>query len=174
MDLGLAGKVALVTASSRGLGRACAESLAREGARVVINGRRPDDLARAAQEIRGAITNKAAAVHTVGGDVTQADDVARLIKATITRFGQLDILVTNSGGPPSGAFVPHRSGARFVAPFAAQNPSVNELFRTYPNKSGPHRGLSPCQDWSRRGRKQTGVMIRYLSGLKPLDQGVQV
>jgi 3-oxoacyl-[acyl-carrier protein] reductase len=105
MDFGLNGKVALVTASSRGLGRACAEALAREGAKVVINGRRPDALARAAQEIRQVMAVRNADVHTVGADVTQPEDVARLVKATISRFGQLDILVTNAGGPPPAHFV---------------------------------------------------------------------
>lgn len=105
MDLGISGKVALVTASSQGLGRACAEVLAREGARVVINGRRPDELARTAQEIRQVMALKVAEVHTMAGDVTQPDDVTRLLKATIAKFGQLDILITNGGGPPPGKFV---------------------------------------------------------------------
>jgi 3-oxoacyl-[acyl-carrier protein] reductase len=105
MDLGLSGKVALVTASSRGLGRACAEVLACEGAKVVINGRRPEELARAAQEIRKAAGAGTVDVHTVSGDVTQALDVGRLYKATLNRFGRLDILVTNAGGPPPGRFV---------------------------------------------------------------------
>jgi len=104
MDLGLTSKVALVTASSKGLGRACAEALAREGAKVVINGRRPEDLARAAQEIRHVMSIKGADVHTIAGDITQPLDIARLLKATIARFGQLDILVTNSGGPTPGKF----------------------------------------------------------------------
>lgn len=104
MDLGLNGKVAIVTASSRGLGRACAEALAREGAKVVINGRRPDALAKAAQEIRAVMGGRNADIHTVGADITQPDDIARLIKAAITRFGQLDILVTNVGGPSPGHF----------------------------------------------------------------------
>lgn len=103
MNLGLEGKVALVAASSKGLGRATAEALALEGAKVVINGRRPDELARAAQEIRAA-AGAGAEIHTVAGDVTNADDVARLFKATLTRFGQLDILVTNAGGPSPGKF----------------------------------------------------------------------
>jgi 3-oxoacyl-[acyl-carrier protein] reductase len=93
-----------VTASSQGLGRACAEILAREGARVVINGRRPDELARAAQEIRQVMAIRAADVHTMAGDITQPDDITRLLKATIAKFGQLDILVTNAGGPPPGKF----------------------------------------------------------------------
>src|SRR5579862_9159469 len=104
MDLGISGKVALVTASSQGLGRACAETLAREGARVVINGRRPDELAKAAQEIRQVMAIRGADVHTMAGDVTQPEDVTRLLKATIAKFGQLDILVTNAGGPPPSKF----------------------------------------------------------------------
>ncbi len=104
MDLGIAGKVALVTASSRGLGRACAEVLAREGARVVINGRRPEELARAAGEIRQVMAVRGADVHTVSADVTHPEDIARLMKATLAKFGQLDILVTNGGGPPTGKF----------------------------------------------------------------------
>ena len=104
MHLGLEGKVALVAASSRGLGRACAEALAREGAKVVINGRRPDELARTAQEIRRMTTLPGAGVHTVSGDVSHPDDITRLVKAARARFGQLDILVTNGGGPSPGGF----------------------------------------------------------------------
>ncbi|MGO8673163.1 MAG: SDR family NAD(P)-dependent oxidoreductase, partial [Capsulimonadaceae bacterium] len=106
MDLRIAGKVALVTASSQGLGRACADALIGEGARVVINGRRPEELARAAQELRQSRAGSTPVeVHTVAGDVTHPDDIGRLLKATISRFGQLDILVTNAGGPPPGKFV---------------------------------------------------------------------
>lgn len=104
MNLGLEGKVALVAASSKGLGRACAEALAREGAKVIINGRRPDELARAAQEIRQVMAVKGAEVHTVSGDVSDPDSISRIVKAVLTRFGQLDILVTNGGGPPPGKF----------------------------------------------------------------------
>ena len=104
MELGLTGKVAIVAASSQGLGRACAEALAREGARVVINGRRPETLAQAAQAIRQVMAVKGADVHTVAGDVTDPEAINRLIKATLARFGQLDILVTNGGGPSPGKF----------------------------------------------------------------------
>ena len=104
MDLGLAGKVALITASSKGLGRACAEEFVREGARVVICARRPDELARTAQEIR-ALAKQGSDVHTVTADVTRPDDVVRLVNATISRFNQLDILVTNAGGPQAGRFL---------------------------------------------------------------------
>ena len=104
MELGLTGKVAIVAASSQGLGRACAEALAREGARVVINGRRPEALAQAAQAIRQVMSVKGADVHTVAGDVTDPEAINRLIKATLARFGQIDILVTNGGGPSPGKF----------------------------------------------------------------------
>ncbi|WP_301002385.1 SDR family oxidoreductase [Capsulimonas corticalis] len=93
-----------MTASSQGLGRACAEVLAREGAKVVINGRRPEYVARAAQEIRQVMAVRGADVHTLAGDITHPEDIARLLKATIARFGQLDILVINGGGPPPGKF----------------------------------------------------------------------
>jgi 3-oxoacyl-[acyl-carrier protein] reductase len=104
MDLGLTGKVALITASSKGLGRACAEEFVREGARVVICARRPDELARAAQEIRH-IAARGTDVHTVTADVSRPDDIVRLVNATLSRFGQMDILVTNAGGPPPGQFI---------------------------------------------------------------------
>src|SRR3569833_4002400 len=122
MDLGIAGKVALVTASSQGLGKACAETLAREGAKVVINGRRPDELAKTAQEIRQVMALRDADVHTVAGDVTQPDDVTRLLKATIAKFGQLDILITNGGGPAPGKFVDLDGGAGGRAGGAARRP----------------------------------------------------
>ena len=105
MELGLTGKVALVTASSKGLGRACAEALAREGTKVIISGRRPEELARAAQEIRQVMSVHGADVHTVTGDLTRPEDIQRLVRAAVARFGQLDILVTNSGGPAPGKFV---------------------------------------------------------------------
>ncbi len=102
MDLGLSSKVAIVAASSKGLGRACAAALAQEGAKVVITARRPEELARTAAEIRDL--PGASDVHTLAADVSRAEDVSRLVKATIGRFGQLDIVVTNGGGPRPGTF----------------------------------------------------------------------
>jgi 3-oxoacyl-[acyl-carrier protein] reductase len=102
MDFGLNGKVALIAAASKGLGRASAECLAAEGAKVVICARRPDELAKAASEIRRIPGAKD--VHTLACDVTKADDISRMIKATISRFGKLDVLVTNGGGPKPGTF----------------------------------------------------------------------
>jgi 3-oxoacyl-[acyl-carrier protein] reductase len=100
MDLGLKDKVALVTAASKGLGKATALQFAREEAKVALCAR--SDLAdRAADDIRRETNAKMLAVRA---DVTQPADVERLIDATVERFGGLDILVTNAGGPPSGTF----------------------------------------------------------------------
>lgn len=101
MDLGLRGKVAVVAASSAGIGRATAEVFAREGARVVINGRRPESLERAAREIRDTI---GAEVEPVVGDVSRTEDAHHLIGAAVRRFGGIDALVTNAGGPPAMHF----------------------------------------------------------------------
>jgi len=132
MDLGIAGKVALVTASSQGLGKACAEMLAREGAKVVINGRRPDELAKTAQEIRQVMALRDADVHTVAGDVTQPDDVTRLLKATIAKFGQLDILNTNGGGPAPGKFVDLDENAWLQAVDSTLMPVVRLVRQCFP------------------------------------------
>ncbi len=95
MDLGIAGKCALVTAASRGFGRACAFSLAREGCRVTIVARRPDVLAQTADEIRAA-TN--AEITIVAADIATENGRA----AALTACPAPDILVNNSGGPPHG------------------------------------------------------------------------
>lgn len=99
MDLGLSGRVAIVGASSKGLGRASALALAREGARVTICARDGADLARAAEEIRGE-TN--AEILAVEADLSNAAGIERVVAATVERFGGVDILVANSGGPPPG------------------------------------------------------------------------
>jgi len=95
MDLGIAGKVALVTAASKGLGRASAHALSEEGARVVICARGEDALKAAAAEMPGE-------VHAVVADVTRPEVPQQLVDATVERFGGLDILVANAGGPPPG------------------------------------------------------------------------
>jgi 3-oxoacyl-[acyl-carrier protein] reductase len=97
MDLELDDKVAVVGGASKGLGRACAEVLAREGARVAMCSRSRDDLERAAKEINGATGRE---VLTFAGDLDRPETIRELIAATVERFGRLDILVNNSGGPP--------------------------------------------------------------------------
>jgi 3-oxoacyl-[acyl-carrier protein] reductase len=101
MDLKLKRKIALVTGSSRGLGFATAYLLAREGAKVIINGRDPKNLEAARQRIEKETGNEAAAI---AGDLSQPAFPAALIKQAAAVWGGLDILVTNAGGPPPGSF----------------------------------------------------------------------
>jgi 3-oxoacyl-[acyl-carrier protein] reductase len=101
MDLGLNGKVALVAASSKGLGRASALALAREGARVTICARTDADLQAAAGIIR---QETGAEVLAVPADLSTAAGIRSVVAATAERFGGVDILVNNSGGPPLGRF----------------------------------------------------------------------
>ena len=97
MDLGLNGRHAIVCASSRGLGRACAEALAREGCHVVINGRDEASLEAAAEDIRRAFGTQ---VQAVAADLNTAEGRARLLAAC----DEPDILVNNNAGPPPGQF----------------------------------------------------------------------
>ncbi len=101
MDLGLKGKVALVAAASRGLGRAVAEELAAEGASLALCARREGPLEEARRHIE---QTRGVPVIGVAGDVSSAEDVARIAGAALGRFGRIDILVTNAGGPPPGRF----------------------------------------------------------------------
>lgn len=101
MDLGLRGKVALVSASSKGLGRAIAEELAAEGANLVVCARGEEALRKTAESIR---KNSGVTVIDVAADVSEQSGVDRVTKAALDKFGKVDILVTNSGGPPSGSF----------------------------------------------------------------------
>jgi 3-oxoacyl-[acyl-carrier protein] reductase len=101
MDLGLEGKVALVAASSKGLGKASAFALAREGARVTICARTAADLEAAAEDIR---QQTGAEVLAVPADLSAASSVDSVVAATVDRFGGVDVLVDNSGGPTRGKF----------------------------------------------------------------------
>jgi 3-oxoacyl-[acyl-carrier protein] reductase len=100
MDLGLRDRVAVVAASSQGIGRAVAEGFAREGCRLVINGRREDVLHEAADKLRAG----GAQVEAVPGDLTDRAACERLIACAAERFGRIDALFTNAGGPPSRPF----------------------------------------------------------------------
>jgi 3-oxoacyl-[acyl-carrier protein] reductase len=97
MDLELTDKVAIVGGASKGLGRACAEVLAEEGARVAICSRSKDDLEKAGKDIRSATGRD---VLVFAGDLDRPETIRSLVAATVERFGRLDILVNNSGGPP--------------------------------------------------------------------------
>ena len=97
MDLGLKDKVAIIGGASKGLGRACAQVLAEEGAKVTICSRTSADLEKAADEIR---SSTGAEVMTYAADLDKLDSITGLISSTVEQFGGLDILVNNSGGPP--------------------------------------------------------------------------
>ena len=99
MDLGLAGRVAVIGGGSKGLGRACADSLAKEGANLVICSRNAEDLDHTAKEINATF---GVDVLPVAANLSRLEDIQTLIKATVDHFGRLDILVNNSGGPPAG------------------------------------------------------------------------
>ncbi len=121
MDLGLTNKVALVCAASRGLGRAAAAGLALEGAKVVICSRNETRIREAAAEIGREVSHALAhgrpgradpegaaaapVVVPVVADVSLLEDIRRLVAGTIERFGRIDILVTNAGGPPVAEFL---------------------------------------------------------------------
>jgi len=96
MDLGLSGRRALVTAASKGLGRACAETLADEGARVFISSRDPKAIQMTAHEIR--------AVGSFAADMSREGDPEKLVETAARTLDGLDILVANAGGPPPGTF----------------------------------------------------------------------
>lgn len=101
MNLGLEGRAALVTASSRGIGRSCALGLAREGTNVTICARGKKQLERAAEMIRAETSVDVLAVPT---DLTQPEQIAALVDAHQDHHGRIDILVTNNGGPPPSTF----------------------------------------------------------------------
>ena len=104
MDLGLKGRTALVCGSSQGIGRAIADALAAEGADVVVNGRSADKLERVRREMVDAT---GANVTIAAGDLTDPADVEAVVAAALSAFGRIDIVVTNTGGPPSGPFESH-------------------------------------------------------------------
>jgi len=101
MELGLKGKVALVAAASRGLGRAVAEELASEGASLVLCARDAQTLTEISDAI---VRNSGTAVLAVPADVAVVSDVTRVVNSGIERFGRIDVLITNAGGPPAGKF----------------------------------------------------------------------
>ncbi|MDH3678651.1 MAG: SDR family oxidoreductase [Acidimicrobiia bacterium] len=97
MDLGISGRTAAVAASSAGLGLGAAKALAEEGVRVAISGRDPERLAKAAADIGGDVI-------AIEADVSKPDGGRGFVEAAIAQLGQVDILVTNAGGPPPGTF----------------------------------------------------------------------
>ncbi len=102
MELNLNGKVALVAAASKGLGKAVALGLGKEGVKLVICARGREALLQAENEIR---STTGADVISVAADVSKPEDVAHLVTQAVARYGGIDILVNNAGGPPTGKFL---------------------------------------------------------------------
>jgi 3-oxoacyl-[acyl-carrier protein] reductase len=101
MDLGLKGKVALVAAASKGLGRAVAEELGAEGTKLAICSRDAEAIETVGREIA---ESTGAEVMARAADVSRAADIAAFVDTTLAIYGRVDILLTNSGGPPPGRF----------------------------------------------------------------------
>lgn len=102
VDLGIDGRVALVGASARGLGLATADRLAGEGCRVAVCDFDQEALGRAAEDLRA--THPAADIEAFRVDLTSAEDIQALVASVKDQLGPVDILITNSGGPPPGTF----------------------------------------------------------------------
>ena len=100
MDMGLKGKVVVITGASQGIGKTCAQALAKEGCSVVICARRKEALEKAVEEIKAEGTE----VLGVQADVAKAEDIANLVAKTIEKFGCIDILVNNAGFFPIKMF----------------------------------------------------------------------
>ncbi len=102
MDLGLAGRAALVAAASKGLGRAVAEEMAREGAKVAMCGRDEAAIAKAAEEIGRATGSRT--VLPIAADLSTAEGCEAFVRTALGAYGAIDILYVNAGGPPPGRF----------------------------------------------------------------------
>ncbi len=152
MDLGLGGRVALVAASSRGLGRAIAEELASEGAHLVLCARGRDALERTAAELRDGYDVR---VTAVAADLARREGVETVLAAALGAHGRVDVLVTNSGGPPAGPFEMHDAEAWEAA--------VHQLLRS---AVGLIRGALP-------GMKERGwgriVNVTSIAAKQPVD-----
>ena len=136
MDLGLEGRVALVTASSKGLGRASAQALSQEGAKVVLCARD----GRALEEAAAAMPGEALAVPA---DVTDPGTPARLVAAAVERFGGLHVLVANAGGPPPGRALEVTDDALLAAIDANLLASIRLVRCPTPPAPGCGRGPRP-------------------------------
>jgi 3-oxoacyl-[acyl-carrier protein] reductase len=152
MDLGLKNRTALVAASSKGLGRACAEALAAEGAGVVICARNEADLMKAREEISQKTGGE---ILAVAADMTKPEDIQGLVEKTVAHFGGLHILVTNAGGPPGGDFFEFDDAA-WRAAFELSMMSTVRLIR----------GAVPHMQAAKWGRV---INITSLSVKEPLD-----
>ena len=140
MDLGLAGRVALVTAGSRGLGRASAQALAGEGARLLIASRTPESLDEARELIRGAGGECEVSVADMGDPAVPA----RLVEEAVERWGRLDVVVANNGGPPAGTALSLDDAAIEAAVNANLLSSVRLVRAAAPHMAGRGWGRICC------------------------------
>jgi 3-oxoacyl-[acyl-carrier protein] reductase len=132
MEFGVKGRAAAIAASSKGLGFACALELAREGASVAICSRDRGRIDDAAKRIRDAVGG--ARVHAVALDLSREENGRRFVDEVAGAFGRLDILVTNSGGPPPGSFdqlsvddISHSVGANLMVPITMMHAAVPHM-----------------------------------------------
>lgn len=125
MNLGLEGKVAIVVAASKGIGRATAEAFAAERARIAMCARTGADVTKAADEIR---SRTGADILPIQADVTKAEDIQRLVARTVGTYGTVNILATNAGGPPAGIF-DEMNDAKWQAAFELTLLSTVRLIR---------------------------------------------
>ena len=140
MDLGLEGRVAVVAASSKGLGRAAADALAAEGVRLVISGRGDEALAAAEEALRA----KRRRGRRRPADVTDPAAPERLVSAAVEHFGRLDIVVPNAGGPPPGRALELDDDAILAAVQANLLTSVRFVRAALPHLTGAGWGRICC------------------------------
>lgn len=129
MELGLKGKIALVQGGSQGLGRAVAEALCKEGARVVLASRNENQLKKTANEI--------GAEWIVPCDLSKPQQGAQSVQKTIAQLGGIDILVTNTGGPPKGPFetiTPEMWASGFQSLWLSATDSIQAALPTFQKK----------------------------------------
>ncbi len=125
MNLELSGRVAIVGGASRGLGRACAERLAREGANLVIVARGAERLEEAATAISEGVGVE---VLPIAADQRRPEEIRTVVERAIERFGRIDVLFNNTGGPPPGPFADHDDAA-WRAAFEGTLMSVVRFYR---------------------------------------------
>lgn len=152
MDLGLKDKVVIVGGASKGIGKAAALGFAREGAKVAISARNPDQLNATAEEIR---QETGAEILAVPGDLSQAEATERVVDETVARFGTVHVLVANTGGPPMGGF-DAMDDAAWESAFALNFLSTVRLIR----KVLPHMKQ---QNWGRL------LSVMSMSVKEPID-----
>jgi len=152
MDLGLKGKVVIVGGASKGIGKATALGFAREGAKVAISARDPNQLQATAEEVR---RETQAEVLAVPGDLSKAAATEQFVEETVKKFGALHVVVANTGGPPLGGFG-NMKDEDWENAFALNFLSTVRLFR----KALPHMEK---QQWGRL------ISVMSMSVKEPID-----